>query len=209
MSEQISQQTTVSKPSSPHFPVSEQRMTGVESPALNSNSRNQSGLNTGRNLGQILIVLVVLLVLVNIPVNYYGVGLAHIIPKGTAMVIHDGMLLKGSGPEIYLLEEYNLRRFSSPEAFDYTRFRLNNVHTVEDSLLEQFGQGQPIRRLIQCPHSPYIYALENGQKRWVKDPPLANRTKSWDKVHQVTCNYLHRLPDGSPIPEDAGPPPQP
>ena len=30
-----------------------------------------------------------------------------------------------------------------------------------------------------------------------------------EDVKLVSCNYLRRLPDGPPIPEDAGPPPQP
>jgi hypothetical protein len=28
-------------------------------------------------------------------------------------------------------------------------------------------------------------------------------------VHIVTCQYLRGIPDGRPIPPDAGPPPQP
>jgi hypothetical protein len=171
-------------------------------------SSPQPDLNTGRSLGQILIVLVVLLVLVNIPVNYYGTGLAHIVPEATAMVIHDGLVLRGSGPEIYLLEDHKLRWVSAPEAFNGYFQHPDNIHYVEDSLLEQFGQGQPIRRLLKCRDQPHIYALENGRKRWVKDPPPANKAKPWDKVHLVSCDYLRRLPDGLPILEDAGPPPQ-
>jgi hypothetical protein len=164
----------------------------------------QPGLNTGRSLGQILILLVVLLVLVNIPVNYYGAGLAHLIPDATAMVVHDGLVLKGSGPEIYLLADHKLRWISSPEAFD-EYFHPDSIRHVEDSLLEQFGHGQPIRRLLKCQNRPHIYALENGRKRWVKDPPPENRTKPWDKVHLVSCDYLRHLPDGLPIPEDTRP----
>ena len=166
-------------------------------------------VNTGRSLGQILIVLVVLLVLVNLPINYYGLGIAHIAPDSTAVVIHNGLVLKGSGPEIYLLEDHKLRWISGREARG-SYFHSANAHTVEDSVLEQFEQGQPIRRLVKCHNSALVYALENGQKRWVENPPPEDKTnKRWDKVYQVTCPFLDGLPDGLPIPENAGAPPPP
>lgn len=159
------------------------------------------GSTTGRSLGQILIVLVVALVLVNIPISYGGTGLAQSVPHSTPVIIHDGVLLKGSGPEIYVLEDHKLRWIGSPEALDYY-FRQHDVYVVEDSLLEGFGKGQSIHRLVTCPNSPYIYALVNGQKHWMKDPPTGNKARAWDKVGLVSCDYLRSLPDGSPIPEE-------
>lgn len=169
-------------------------------------SAPQSDGHMGRSLGQILVVLVVLLVLVNIPINFYGAGLAQIMPKATAIVIRDGMVLKGSGSELYVLQDHVLRRISSPEAFDYY-IRQHKVHLVEDNLLESFGKGPSIYRLVTCPNSPYIYVLEQGQKRWVKDPPAGNKAEPWDEVRLVSCDYLRQLPEGSPILENVGPSP--
>ena len=169
-------------------------------------SSTQTDTNTGRTLGQIVIVLVVLLVLVNIPINHRGASLAQIIPKATAIAIYDGMVLKGSSPEIYVLDEHKLRWVSSPEAFDHY-FHSHKVLIVEDKLLEGFGKGNPIRRLVTCPDSPYTYAIENGQKRWIKDPPIENTDQSWDKVELISCDDLRRLPDRLPVPEDAEAPP--
>jgi hypothetical protein len=160
----------------------------------------------GHSLGQILIVLVVLLVLVNIPTNFYGAGLAQIMPKATAIVIRNGMLLKGSGPELYVLQDHVLRRINNPEAFDYY-IHQHKVHLVEDNVLESFGRGRSIYRLVTCPNSSHIYALEQGQKRWVKDPPTRNQAEPWDEVRVVSCDYLRQLPEGSPILGDVGPPP--
>jgi hypothetical protein len=162
----------------------------------------------GRSLAQILIVLVVLLVLVNIPLTNYRAGLVQLVPHNSAMIIHDGLLLQGSGAEIYLVQDYKLRWISSPEAFE-RYFKGGDASTVEDSFLEQFGRGQPIRRLVRCQDSPTVYALENGRKRWVKDPPPTNQASAWDRVELVTCTYLRALPTGLPIPEDAGTPLQP
>jgi hypothetical protein len=168
----------------------------------------QPGLRMGRSLAQIVVLLVVVLMLVNIPFKNYSAGLIQLIPQATSMVIYDGMLLKGSKPDIYVMEDYKLRRISGPEAFQHF-FKARPVSSVEDSVLQQFAQGQPIYyKLLQCPGSPYVYVLENGLKRWVKDPP-SNPAKHWDQIETVACNYLRLLPDGAPISEDAGPPPQP
>jgi hypothetical protein len=225
----IDEEVAVSESSSPQSPIYKQPVARIEQPVSKPESQNskletpipkletsqhssmpQPGVNTGRSLGQILIVLVVVLVLVNIPINYYGLGLAHIIPDSTTVAIYDGLVLKGSGgPEIYVLEDHKLRWLSSPEARG-SYFHSANVRTVEDSLLEQFEQGQPIRRLVKCHNSSLVYALENGQKRWVENPPPEDKAnKPWDKVYQVTCNFLDGLPDGLPIPENAGTPPHP
>jgi hypothetical protein len=162
----------------------------------------------GRSLAQILIVLVVLLVLVNIPLNSLRAGLVQLVPHNSAMVIYDGLLLQGSGAETYVVQDYKLRWISSPEAFRHY-FDAADVRIVEDSFLEQFGRGQPIRWLVRCQDSPTVYALENGQKRWVKDPPPANQASVWDRIGLVSCSYLRSFTTGLPVPEDAGSPPQP
>jgi hypothetical protein len=168
----------------------------------------QPSPNMGRSLAQILIVLVVLLVLVNIPLNNLRAGLVQLVPHDSAMVIRDGLLLQGSGAEIYVLQDYKLRWISSPEALQ-RYFDVNSISTVEDGFLDQFGRGEPIRRLVRCQGSPTVYALENGRKRWVKEPPPTNQAGAWDRIELVSCNTLRDLPAGLPVPEDAGPPPQP
>jgi hypothetical protein len=167
-------------------------------------------ISLGRTLGRLLLVLFVLAVLVNIPINRHGTSLARIMPDSAALVIRDGLVLKGSGPEIYVLEDNKLRWISSLEACEFFDYHWEQVHVVDDSFLAQFEKGHPIHVLLKCQGSPHIYALENGQKRWIKDiPTFVAEGYVWDNVKMVYCSYLRNLPDGPPIPEDAGPPPQP
>ena len=167
-------------------------------------------VNLGRTLGRLLLVLAVLVVLVNVPVNRYGTSLARIMPDAASLVIRDGLVLKGSGPDIYVLQDDKLRWISSLEAFEFFNYRWEQVHIVDDGFLEQFEKGQPIHVLLKCRGSPHIYALENGQKRWIKDiPAFEAQEYVWEDVKTVECVYLRSLPDGLPIPQDAGPPPQP
>ena len=167
-------------------------------------------INLGRTLGRLLLALIALVVMINVPINRYGASLARIMPDSASLVIRDGLVLKGSGSDIYVLEDDKLRWISSLDAFEFFGYRWDQVHVVDDGFLEQFEPGRPIHVLLKCGGSPHIYALENGQKRWIEDI-LAFEAEGyvWEDLKSVSCDYLRNLPDGLPIPEDAGPPPQP
>lgn len=71
-----------------------------------------------------------------------------------------------------------------------------------------FEEADPI--LLKCPTSPHIYLLEGGEKRWINNiETFTERGYVWRDVEYVSCNNLRAIPDGVPIPEDAGPPPVP
>ena len=161
-------------------------------------------------LTRFLILIMLLVVAVNVPLGRYGVSLAHIMPDSAALVIRDGLVLKGSGAEIYILQDDKLRWISSLDAFEHLGLRWGDVHVVEDSFLDRFEKGRPIHVLLKCEESPHIYRLENEQKRWIRDiDAFLAEGHVWEDVRFVTCDYLRMIPDGPPIPEDAGPPPQP
>jgi hypothetical protein len=64
--------------------------------------------------------------------------------------------------------------------------------------------------LLKCRESPHIYFLQKGEKRWIESIETFNdRGYLWRDVHFVTCDELRTIPDGVPIPPNAGPPPQP
>jgi hypothetical protein len=64
--------------------------------------------------------------------------------------------------------------------------------------------------LLKCYNSPHIYLLENGQKRWINTIETFNeRGYLWRDVRFVSCPDLRAVPDGTSIPPDSGPPPQP
>ena len=170
----------------------------------------QPSINMGKTMGRLAILVVALLVLVNIPVTRYGVSLARILPETTSLIIRDGLVLKGDSPEIYILEDGKLRWISSMDAFEHLGLTWQDVHLVEDEFLVKFEEGAPIHVLLKCPTSPHIYRVENQVKRWIKDiDTFEDEGHVWEDVRLVSCDYLRSIPDGAPIPEDAGAPPQP
>jgi hypothetical protein len=132
-------------------------------------------------------------------------------PDSAALIIRDGLLLKGEDTdEIYVLQDDKLRWISSLEAFERLHYRWRDVHVVEDSFLDKFEKGRPVHILLKCNGSPHIYRIEREQKRWIKDiPTFEAEGHVWEDVNFVSCQHLRSIPDGPPIPEDAGPPPQP
>jgi hypothetical protein len=170
----------------------------------------QPSIDMGKMLGRLALLVIFLIILVNIPVTRYGVSLARILPDSASLIIRDGLVLKGSGPEIYMLEGDKLRWISSLDAFEHLRLTWEDVHIVEDEFLDKFEKGTPIHVLLKCHASPHIYRVENQEKRWIRDiDTFEAEGHVWEDVRLVTCDYLRNLPDGPPIPEDAGPPPQP
>jgi hypothetical protein len=71
-----------------------------------------------------------------------------------------------------------------------------------------YDRPQPI--LLKCTGSPHIYLLEGGEKRWIDTiETFSARGYTWRDVRFVSCDDLRAIPDGVPIPANAGPPPQP
>ena len=170
----------------------------------------QPSIDMGKMIGRLALLVVALLILVNIPVNRYGVSLARILPDSASLIIRDGLVLKGSSSEIYVLENDKLRWISSMDAFEHLGLTWADVHVVEDAFLDKFQKGAPIHVLLKCRASPHIYRIENQEKRWIRDiDTFEAEGHVWDDVRFVSCDYLRDIPDGPPIPEDAGPPPQP
>ena len=163
-----------------------------------------------RFLPQLAIGLLLLLVLINIPLNRHGVSLARAMPDSAALVIRDGLLVKGEeSPEIYVWQDGAFRWISSLEAFDRLNYRWQDVHVVPESFFAKYEQGPPLYVLLKCDASPHIYRIEREQKRWIKDiPTFLAEGHVWDDVRLVSCPYLRSIPDGPTIPPDAGPPPQ-
>lgn len=164
-----------------------------------------------RFLPRLVIGLLLLLVLINIPLNQHGVSLARAMPNSAALIIRDGLLVKGEEyPEIYVWQDDQLRWVTSLEAFDRLGYRWQDVHIVAESFIDKYEQGPPLYVLLKCDASPHIYRIEREQKRWIKDiSTFTAEGHIWEDVHMVSCPYLRSIPDGPTIPPDAGPPPQP
>jgi hypothetical protein len=153
--------------------------------------------------------LLLFLLLINLPL-FGGTALARALPDRQALIIRDGLVLKGPGPDIYVIEDEQKRWISSLDAFEHYGFSWDVVHVVEQDFLDQFPDGRLLHVLVKCASSPHVYRLENDEKRWIRDiATLLAEGHVWEDVRVVECGWLRALPDGLAIPPGAGPVPEP
>lgn len=93
-----------------------------------------------------------------------------------------------------------------PWLFGIDQAELENLPAVVQDIV--YEHPEPI--LLKCGASPHIYLLEDGEKRWIDSiETFDDRGYLWREVRPIPCRHLREIPDGAPIPADAGPPPQP
>ena len=77
-------------------------------------------------------------------------------------------------------------------------------------VLQDIVYEHPNPILLRCASSPHVYLVDRGEKRWIETIETFNgRGYVWRDVQLITCGELRSIPDGTPIPANAGQPPQP
>ncbi len=81
-----------------------------------------------------------------------------------------------------------------------------DVADLPDEIQHLIGE-EPYPILLKCPTSPHVYLLDGGQKHWIKDiPTFEAEGFKWRDIKIETCEDIDAVPDGEPIPPDAGTP---
>ncbi|TSC90307.1 MAG: hypothetical protein CEN92_485, partial [Candidatus Berkelbacteria bacterium Licking1014_96] len=83
-----------------------------------------------------------------------------------------GAAVKGSGPEIYLLDKGKKDHIVSPEVFTAWGLTESQVTIVNDQYLANLPNGPEIGFLIRANGLPQVYKVEFGKKAWVPDPNI-------------------------------------
>ena len=162
-------------------------------------------IHMNRVFYRLCVSLALLLIIVNVPFNRFGTNLARAMPDERALVVRDGLLFKGPGDEIYVLEDNQKRWISSLTAFEVSGFRWDQVHEVDQDFVDQFENGPDFHVIIRCERQPHIYLLEGDVKRWIQNPAaFENAGFKWEDVRYISCSQLkNSYPDGESIPPGA------
>jgi hypothetical protein len=95
---------------------------------------------------------------------------------------------------------------SFPWLFGLNKQEIENLPTQVQQLIYEYPE--PI--LLKCAPSPHVFLLDQAEKRWIENIRTFNEERYlWRDVHLVSCANLQSIPDGEPIPADAGIPPVP
>lgn len=105
----------------------------------------------GRGWGQFIFLMVVglgLLLLLNLP----GRNLSPS-PDSTPVIVRDGLMVKGSGPELYLFKGFTIHQIINPTPDQQAR-----AQRVDDAFLGQYTCGEPVDRTGR------LFKEQSGQK---------------------------------------------
>ncbi len=126
-------------------------------------------------------------------------------------------LIKGSGPEVYILENGTKYWIPTIEIFNEFRFKWQNIKTYSNAIIESYPQDDDWSRYDDYPNGsllkgsgPEVYLIELGEKRWIPSPAVFNKNNfgwkyilkvddedldDYDTGNNVTFNEPNRYPD--------------
>lgn len=114
-----------------------------------------------------------------------------------------GMLVKGSGPKVYLVEGGTRRWITSESVFLGLGYPWSAIRVMQDSTLAGVPEGaaistaaaHPDGTLIQYVGSPRVYQLVNGQKRWIHSAEVFTQLNlRWENIVTIPDSFTY--PDG-------------
>ena len=123
----------------------------------------------------------------------------------------DGNLVKGSAPDVYVMEAGQKRHAVSAEVFLACDYYWDAIFTVPDGLMNSISTG-PSLDGSSCPRptfadgtllqgsAPAVYVMENGQKRHaVSADVFLSCGNLWGNINRIADSTLDAVPDGSPV----------
>jgi hypothetical protein len=123
-----------------------------------------------------------------------------------AMTFSDGMLIKGSGPEVYVLEHGLKRWITTPKVFSGLFYSWDKIIRLSDSDLANFPPGNkldssgsfPDGALLKSAKNPKVYISDQGKLRWIPNPDIFNSNNfSWENIIIAPDNTIKNKGKGA------------
>ncbi|MBW6440933.1 hypothetical protein K0B03_02760 [Patescibacteria group bacterium] len=120
----------------------------------------------------------------------------------------DGTLLKGYGPQVYLIENGQKRWITSAAVFVAHNFNWDNIIIVSESELKLYQEGENVVADFELKsdgtllkgYGPQVYLIENGQKRWITSAAtFVSNGYNWDEILTVNESELSQYLKGDNI----------
>ncbi len=119
--------------------------------------------------------------------------------------VRHGLLLRGSGPEVYVIYGGSKLWIRSPEAFNGMGYQWSDVLQVPDGVLNRMPSHAPVDgTLLGVRNDPKVWVMDAGKRRWVRSPEVLNRDaaswdNSWPHIRQVPADTLAAIPTGPDV----------
>lgn len=130
-----------------------------------------------------------------------------------AAALSDGMLVRGSGPEVYVMENGMRRWIVSEGIFSDLELEWEKIRSVSDGDIAAYPRGKDIVSGARYPDGMLVrggadlggdgkkvYLIEKGTKRWVEtERDFNNLRLDWGFVMDISPEKLKRVSQGKMI----------
>ena len=113
-------------------------------------------------------------------------------------------LIKGNGPEVYVLENGTRHWIPDIETFNNFNFKWENLKKVSNLILESYPQADDWKKSKKYPDGtllrgsgPKVYLIELEKKRWIPTANIFNGSDfGWKYILNIDDKVLDRFKDG-------------
>jgi hypothetical protein len=113
-------------------------------------------------------------------------------------------LIKGTGPEVYILENGVKHWIPDPEAFEHFRYKWTNIKNISDAALAAYPQGENLDKYEDYPEGtllrgsgPEVYLIELGKRRWFPNPGIFEGNNfGWKYIYDIDDDDLEDFDRG-------------
>lgn len=127
--------------------------------------------------------------------------------SGGGVSVQEGDLVKGVGPEVYLIENGQRRWVSDAATFSSLGFSWEKIIQISDQELFKYAEGETLKRsifadgtLVKSSSGPQVYFLRNAQKCWITSPEAFSKNNfNWSSVVATSEEILSSYADGPSI----------
>lgn len=124
-----------------------------------------------------------------------------------AVALANGMLVRGSGSEVYFMENGMRRWIVSEKVFNDLVFQWDRIHIISDEDVLNYPRGKDITSGSQYPNNALVradgvkvYIVERGARRWVEtEQDFINLGLDWRAVQDISPTRLARVSQGKTI----------
>lgn len=123
--------------------------------------------------------------------------------KSESGSLQERSLVKGSGPEVYFIENGQRRWIRDEKTFNHFNFDWGSILQISDQELFKFAEGETLAMEVFANGTlikgtgPKIYLLEGNKKRWIVSPEVFLRNKfSWSSVIETSEQVVSSYSDG-------------
>lgn len=108
------------------------------------------------------------------------------------------ILIKGTGPEVYVLENNLKRWIPSPEVFESFKYKWESINVISNTSLGYYADGSELNEYDNYPEGslvkgsgPAVYLIELGKRRWIPNPSIFGKYGfNWRDILQITDETL-------------------